>query len=274
MVYWRDGHAQVWLTSSQKVPGVDFLPSSIFYGEVEHDGAELLELPQGFEGRFWKAGALVSSRFWTLAPSPEEWMIFLRGAGQVSEYTAPAPAIVAQNDAPWEGLDRLFDPARWFGEKQLVGSMMLLLGSVLLWQLMQMFLWQNEIEATDIAQVVVSNDIEEVLSKRAQVRSDQAHIDLYNQLREGVGTLSLLTMVAETLDEPDVILQEFRHENGQLQLRISGASKDLTEYVRDFELHMEVNDVTATKGVRKGELLLGMNVSRSLEQTEIKSSDE
>lgn len=72
-----------------------FLPEAIFTAAPrDYDTSELLELHHGFEGRIWRNGRLVASRWLPALPLDSEWQAFLRSAGVAATSGEPAPASV------------------------------------------------------------------------------------------------------------------------------------------------------------------------------------
>lgn len=95
-----DGTACAWYWSRSRVttlasaePGrrKRFMAEALHVGQpLEHD-SQLLRLAAGVEGRIWKSGRLVASRWWEETPAPEPWQQFLRGAGGAPTGIATVP---------------------------------------------------------------------------------------------------------------------------------------------------------------------------------------
>lgn len=99
-----DGTALVWYWSRSRVnalastePGKRkrFVAEALHVGQPLEHGSQLLQLAAGVEGRIWKSGRLVASRWWEETPTPELWRQFLRSAG-----TAPADTTTAPDPIP------------------------------------------------------------------------------------------------------------------------------------------------------------------------------
>lgn len=87
---WLGDHAAVWYWSHAKVlehlggqwtHRTTCVPEALYVGQVHEDAEQVLALGDGFEGRLWKQGRLVASRWWAQEPSPAQWQTFLRGTG-------------------------------------------------------------------------------------------------------------------------------------------------------------------------------------------------
>ncbi|PJK09230.1 hypothetical protein CO608_06980 [Lysobacteraceae bacterium NML08-0793] len=89
---WFGAHAAIWYWPRSRVTallGNDFQPDSPMLAEsgfvppsTDTNGAELLRLEQGYNGRIWDQQHLLADRWWPDIPSQAEWTIFLRSAGQ------------------------------------------------------------------------------------------------------------------------------------------------------------------------------------------------
>lgn len=105
-VVWTGDHASAWYWSQARARSllgnpaprrVEFVPEALFTGAARSEGEELLGLSNGVEGRIWKQGALIASRWWPTLPPCVQWQGFLRSAGvPVTSDHAP-PEVV---DAP------------------------------------------------------------------------------------------------------------------------------------------------------------------------------
>lgn len=99
-----DGRMAVWYWSQARVAEhlsfegarprrIRYSPEALHVRTGTVDGGELLALEAGVEGRAWKAGELVASRWWPESPTPAEWREFLRGAGLRMPEGAAVPAV-------------------------------------------------------------------------------------------------------------------------------------------------------------------------------------
>lgn len=95
-----DGHASVWYWSRDRISHllgaetarrINYVAEPLYVGEVDSDSAVLLGLDEGVEGRIWKHGRLVASRWWTSEPSEVDWRLFLRSAGMACDGDTAVP---------------------------------------------------------------------------------------------------------------------------------------------------------------------------------------
>ena len=127
--YWSRGRISELLSGrGQRARRETFVPEALHRGGQREDGAELLAMANGVEGRAWKAGRLVASRWWPQPPPFNDWQAFVRGAGLL-----PAQEVPAAVDAPlaakrWgtrpaarsQGLERLGEFDRWLPQAAFV----------------------------------------------------------------------------------------------------------------------------------------------------------
>lgn len=107
---WAGDHASIWYWSRGRVLAllggtwpkrIHCVPEALYTGtpaEADSDAQQLLALANGHEGRLWKQGRLVASRWWPQPPDAAGWAGFLRGAGFSGGDTAlptPLPAPIA-----------------------------------------------------------------------------------------------------------------------------------------------------------------------------------
>ena len=107
---WSGAQASVWfwsraratdLLGPQPLRVARFTPEPLLAGQpADEDGAQLLALAQGFEGRVWRRGGLVADRWWAQYPTEAEWATFLRGAG-LPVASPPEATDAPIGDTPW-----------------------------------------------------------------------------------------------------------------------------------------------------------------------------
>ncbi|TWT18642.1 hypothetical protein FQY83_14800 [Luteimonas marina] len=107
-----DRHASVWFWSRSRAlerlgneaagKRLRFTPEALHVGSPAEDEAQLLALASGCEGRVWKQGRLVASRWWAGIPAAAAWQAFMRSAG-LPPAGVPVP------------MDALIAPASWAG---------------------------------------------------------------------------------------------------------------------------------------------------------------
>lgn len=95
---WQGPYALAWYWSRSRVtdqlPAVStkdrFRAEPAFVGGESDSDSQLLTLAVGCEGRLWRDGYLVVSRWWPALPDEPAWREFARGAG-IDPGTAPRP---------------------------------------------------------------------------------------------------------------------------------------------------------------------------------------
>ena len=105
---WEGGHASIWYWSRARIQGllgnppsrVKYFAEALFIDRAHDDHVQLLALEAGVEGRVWKQGRLIASRWWPQAPEKSVWFSFLRGAGTAVDATAGVPMAESTAIAP------------------------------------------------------------------------------------------------------------------------------------------------------------------------------
>lgn len=108
---WEGGHACIWYWSRARVQDlleqppsrIKYVPEALFVDQAHVDHVQLLALKEGVEGRVWKQGRLVASRWWPASPELSSWSSFLRGAGIALDAGTgvPEPETSAIATAQW-----------------------------------------------------------------------------------------------------------------------------------------------------------------------------
>lgn len=76
-------------------------PESLYRGIPVADGAELVAMDEGVEGRVWLDHAMVASQWWPAPPTLQEWNMLRRGAGLPAALVVPIPQLSPLATVPW-----------------------------------------------------------------------------------------------------------------------------------------------------------------------------
>jgi hypothetical protein len=108
---WVGPRAMVWAWSNSQIldlgdnelatPPRRVGPESLYRGAPALDGAELVAMDEGVEGRVWREQALVASQWWATAPTLAEWNMLRRGAGLPADTAVPLPLEAPLAALPW-----------------------------------------------------------------------------------------------------------------------------------------------------------------------------
>src|SRR5690606_19222567 len=201
-VAWTAGHtAAVWYWSRARVAArleddgivarrIEFSPESLHLGSAREDGGELLQASSGTEGRVWREGRLLASRWWPQTPTPEQWQSLLRSAGQREGIPEPVPVAAPLAMRPWnaatsavKGLGRLSDLDTYL--PRIAAALGLAVLAVLSFQLGSLLrnhadIWRARAAAQDL-----DAPLERILEAREAANDDLGRIDGLLALRQG-----------------------------------------------------------------------------------------
>ncbi len=76
-------------------------PESLHRGSPAADGAQLVAMDEGVEGRVWRDQAMIASQWWPAPPALREWNMLRRGAGLAADAGVPVPDMVPLAAIPW-----------------------------------------------------------------------------------------------------------------------------------------------------------------------------
>ena len=165
-----DGTAAVWYWSRAKAAALAaaetgrrkrFIAEALHVGQPREDGVELLQLAEGFEGRAWKAGHLLASRWWPVQPDAGQWRDFLRGSGQIASpmIAMPEPLLGPLTATSWSRAASNKEKLQLSGLDQYLPKVALVACAVFLLTIggqlgsvarAQLDIWQAQSAATDL----------------------------------------------------------------------------------------------------------------------------
>ena len=262
-VEWTGDRAMVWAWSRDQVLAggeegalLDaprrVLPESLYRGQPRMEGEELLAMDAGCEGRVWRNGLLVATRWWPQPPALAEWNEFRRGAGlapagQVAESTAYPLA-----ERPWSA-----PQLRGFGEvvgqqRRLLLAIGVCLGSAAVGALLvacislKVSIWQvdRDIQARE-------QSLEKIITAREQALAAKASIDRTLALRPPAGQVQLLATVTRLMRGPWQLVEWKMADADNLQLTANMPNADPRAIVTAWERSGQFSDVTAEVGGQK-----------------------
>lgn len=110
-----DGTAAVWYWSRARVRAllgdessqrIRFVAEAIFADGPHDDEAVLITLGNGLEGRIWRQGHLLASKWWAQTPTLVQWQDFLRSNGDGHAHAATLPPPVSAVALPEQAWNR------------------------------------------------------------------------------------------------------------------------------------------------------------------------
>lgn len=202
---WEGGHASVWYWSRSRIQGllgnvpsrVKYFPEALFIDRTHDNHVQLIALEAGVEGRVWKKGRLIASRWWPDVPEQSNWFSFLRGAGNAVDATAGAPIAEHVVIAPvqWSASNanqKLLLPEVGPYVPRLILAFGLVVTVALGWQLgsiirAQLDSWRAHAAAQDM-----DDTLRSILDARSNTDTYRAEIDQLLGLRQSVPQNQLL----------------------------------------------------------------------------------
>ena len=263
---WADDTAMVWFWDASQVrsrvqegdgedmadffDGVDAVdrirvrPETVFHSR-KANGFHLQTCQHGFEMQYWHDGAL-SGSFW-LPERPDrqriDWFLASVGASAgADEWTAAAiPAELAAE--PWATPET---PQEWLlrNERRLALAALATFLVVAAWQEARIWRmqWSADAAAAELAQR--SEELGSTLATRAEVRRlHRRNVDLARFLNIP-SQARLMGLVHETLPDATAQFQEWRYNQGDLNVVLNGPDIDPVAYVRGLERAFDQVDLS------------------------------
>ena len=273
-VEWMGDRAMVWAWSRDRIldAGQDeeplvaprrVLPESLYRGQPQRDGEELVAMDAGCEGRVWRGGMLAATRWWQQPPPIEQWNEFRRGAGLQPVQQVPEPLPYPLEERPWSA-----PQLRGFGE--VVGQQRRLLlvlasgaaaasvGAFLVACLaLKVSIWQvdQDIQASEQA-------LDKIIIARDRALASQVAIDKTLGLRPPAGQVHLLSTVSRVMRGPWQLMEWKMSDADNLQLTARMPSADPRAIVTAWEASGQFTDVTAEMGSQPNQVVVKARVLR------------
>ena len=258
-VEWIGDRAMVWAWSrGQVLSGQDgsvlpaprrMLPESLFRGQLQAAGEELVVLGEGVEARAWRDGVMTASRWWPAMPDLHEWNDFRRGAGLAPATALPqaqAPSLAEQGWRPVsaQGLGETFGQYRDYLALAATGLATAVLTALLVGNLALRFsVWQVD---RDIA--AQEQSLEKIITARDRALSGLAAIERELALRPPAGQVELMALVSGLM-RGSWQLQEWKLlDADNLQVTAQMTNPDPRAIVTAWEASGRFTEVTAELG--------------------------
>lgn len=275
-VEWMGDRAMVWAWSRDKIldAGQDaeplvaprrVLPESLYRGQPQREGEELVAMDAGCEGRVWRAGMLAATRWWPQPPALADWNEFRRGAGLQPLRQVPELLPYPLADRPWSA-----PQLRGFGE--VVGQQRRLLlmlatgvaaaaiGALLVAGIaLKVSIWQvdRDIQAREQA-------LDKIIVARERALAGQSSIAKTLGLRPPAGQVQLLSTVSRIMRGQWQLVEWKMADADNLQLTAKMPTADPRAIVTAWEASGQFTEVTAEMGTQPGQVVVKARVLRSM----------
>ncbi len=274
-VEWLGDRAMVWAWSREQIlaGGQDeeplvaprrVLPESLYRGQPQREGEELLVMDAGCEGRVWRAGMLAATRWWPQPPVLADWNEFRRGAGVKPVEQVPEPLAYPLAERPWSA-----PQLRGFGE--MVGQQRRLLlvlatgvaaaavGAMLMACIaLKVSIWQvdRDIQARE-------QSLDKIIIARDRALAGQSSIAKTLGLRPPAGQVQLLSTVSRVMRGQWQLMEWKMPDADNLELTAMMPSADPRAIVTAWEGSGQFTGVTAEMGSKPNQVVVKARVLRS-----------
>jgi hypothetical protein len=251
--------ARIWVWDAARVRGamqaigvrpgrIAVLPETAIQARHE-DGLHLVECLEGVEGQFWAEGELKASRWWPNAPSPEQWLEFVRATGVVVHTLPEVPPLEEPvwRSRAWTNSGTGLELERRGREVALAGGALMLaayayLGGSLVRDARSFAEIDNRLgEAQRRAAPVIAD--------REQALANLDYLSGFAKLDPYPSQLTVLARVAENLPSNGSQLAAWSYQAGDLQFTVfsPASSLDILFYVKTYSSVPGFTDVAAER---------------------------
>lgn len=274
-IEWMGDRAMVWAWSRDQIldggqdaapllPPRRVLPESLYRGQPQREGEELVAMDAGCEGRVWRGGILVATRWWPMPPMLAEWNEFRRGAGLQPAQQVPESLPYPLAERPWSapqlrGFGEVVGQQRRLLQVVAVGLASAAFGTLLVAGIaLKVSIWQvdRDIQAREQA-------LEKIIIARDKALAGQVSIDKTLALRPPAGQVQMLSTVARILRGPWQLVEWKMPDADNLQLTVIMPTADPSAIVTAWEASGQFTDVTAEMGAQRNQVIVKARVLRS-----------
>jgi hypothetical protein len=264
---WSGQRAMVWAWSAGALralpeqaaaePPRRLIPESLLVGAAASQGAQLVALEEGFEGRVWRDGVLSASRWWREAPDAAEWAGFLRGAGLLAGSVPPEPVVGALRPEGWSlsasstfsGVARRYQRVAMAAGVGLLAFMLV----VPLTGIARLAWASSSVRAQIAAQ---DESLQQIMSAREQAERDADVVAALMALRPPATQISLISTVVGLLPGEATLLEWRMSSPEVLEVVVSHPRPDPLALVQSWEGAGAFRDVTAELGRSANEVTI------------------
>jgi len=240
------------------------LPESLFRGQAQADGEELVETDDGLEGRVWRDGYLSASAWWSSAPSLESWNEFRRGAGLAPAVAVPHAVRHSLSAAPWgsasaPGLGQLVGQQRVLFSGLAVGVACACIATALAGALaMKVSVWRvNEDIATR------EKAIAPILDARESALADAGKVEAWLAMRPPQSQTAMLASVVRLIPGTWQLIKWDMPDANHLQVTLRMDAADPRRIVEAWERSGSFSEVTAEVVRQPDQVLVKARILRA-----------
>lgn len=271
-VEWVGDRAMVWAWSKSQVLALDdaqpprrCIPETLYRGQPQADGEELVAMAEGLEGRVWRDGVLVASREWTDQPVLQDWNEFRRGAGLAPASSIPEVMPYPLAERVWQSRRAAGNMGDILGQQRellsmlAIGSVAAVLSALLVGAIaLKVSVWQVD---RDIAQR--EQALGDVLAARDKAQADAAIARKLMTLRPPAGQIELLALVSPLMGGTWQLSQWRMADADHLEVKAKMPSADPRAIVAAWEKSGRFSEVSAT-GNGQNEIVVKARILRDV----------
>ena len=273
-VEWVGDRAMVWAWSRAQVRAGEegtelplprrIWPESLFRGQPQAEGEELVALDEGVEARAWRNGIMTASHWWPEPPGLAEWNEFRRGAGLSPAAQTPDAATPVLAERPWSanrsaGVGETFGQYRDYLGMAAVGIGAAVLAALLVGVLaLKVSIWQVDRDIASREQA-----LDKIIDARDRALQGLGAIDSRLALRPPAGQVELLALVSRLM-RGDWQLVEWKMLDAEsVELTARMRNPDPSAIVKAWEASRRFTDVTAEIGKQPDSVVVKARVLRA-----------
>lgn len=273
-VEWAGARAMVWAWSNGRMLAFDedepvapprrMVPESLLRGQPRAEGAEVVGLDEGVEGRIWHDHALLASQWWPQVPESAQWNLFLRGAGLPPVEAVPAVVGGDLNERAWSRpASRAWGDVASRHRTTLVAAGLGLAAAAVMVPLAGSL--RLLVETAQVERAIASQDdsLQQILAARESAERDASEIEALLDLRPPAGQLQLLATVIGVMPAGNWQLLEWRMPDAKtLEVDLRMPRPDPRALVGAWEASGQFRDVSAELGRAPDEISIRAAIVR------------
>lgn len=273
-VEWMGDRAMVWAWSREQILSTNpdaepvaaprrVLPESLYRGQPQLEGEELLAMDAGCEGRVWRAGVLAATRWWPQAPTLADWNEFRRGAGLQPAPQVPEALQYPLAERPWSapqlrGIGEVVGQQRRLLLVLATGLATASVGALLVACIaLKVSIWQVDRDIQTREQA-----LEKIIAARERALAARDAIDKSLALRPPAGQVQLLASVNGVMRGQWQLVSWNMPDADNLRLTATMPTADPSAIVTAWERSGQFTDVTAEMGSQPNEVIVKARVLR------------
>jgi|GEM_PF-952006 len=269
-IVWQKEKAQVWIWNQERcdtlqqdlmlsVKNVVYIPETLLKLKSENEFV-IVKLSEGYEMQVWLNGYLSASHWLDHSPSNVEIASFQRKHKLNNSTSIEHIDTSELLEKPWGKNKRGVQLGIVYAEKTVNYSIILILFSVLCWQITSIWKWKQA--TTDVLQQIdiLSEETAQILDARNQVLKNLEIIEQLHTLVRFPTQLEIMLAAAKSLPTKSARFVEWDYQLDSLSITIQSISIDPILYVTAFQKAPFFENVTIENTSKKDELKVRMNI--------------